>query len=205
MRTRHFVYGFTLLLLASLVSPSHAADPRAGPSAFVAELVQKGLLSLTTESTSSADRQRRLGEFLDEDFDVPRIAGFVVGHYWQTATEAERQSFTSVFHDFLVRVYSQRFNDYDGASFKVIGQHVEDATSTVVFTEMSQPSSGQAMRVEWRVVDRSGYRIIDISAGGVSLAKVQREDFMSALRRNGGSLSNLVQQLQEKVAMLDSH
>ena len=136
---------------------------------------------------------------------MPQIAGFVLGHYWQKATDAERQRFTTVFRDFLVRVYSQRFNDYDGASFKVIGQHVEDTANTVVFTEMNQPASGQQMRVEWRVVDKDGYRIVDISAGGVSLAKVQREDFMSSLRQNGGSVSNLILQLQEKVALLDSH
>ena len=205
MRTRHFVYGLAMLLLASFASPCHAADPRAGPSAFVADVVQKGLLSLTTGTVTSADRQRQLGGFLDADFDVPQIAGFVLGHYWQKATDAERQRFTTVFRDFLVRVYSQRFNDYDGASFKVIGQHVEDTANTVVFTEMNQPASGQQMRVEWRVVDKDGYRIVDISAGGVSLAKVQREDFMSSLRQNGGSVSNLILQLQEKVALLDSH
>lgn len=44
----------------------------------------------------------------------------------------------------------------------------------------------------------SGADPSDISIAGVSMALVQREEFASSLQRNGGDLSNLIGQLEQK-------
>lgn len=204
MRTRHLVYGLTVLLFGSLAPASYAEDPAVGQSTFVSELAHNAILSVTSEAVTSADRQQRLEGFLDKDFDMPRIARFVLGRYWHKATDSERQTFTAVYRDFMARVYSQRFARYNGETFRIIGQHPESATSTVVFTEMDQPASGTPLKVDWHVADNDGYKIIDISIAGVSMALAQREDFSSFLQQNGGTLSSLIQQLQVKMAALES-
>lgn len=200
MHTRHLVHGLAMLLLASLAAPGYAAEPLGAPSAFVAEVAHKVLLFADTKSLSSVDRQQRLDGLLDEDFDLPRIASFVLGRYWQKASDAERQKFTAVFRDFVVRAYSQRFTEYNGESFRIIAQRAESATSTVVYTEINQGASGQPVKVEWRVADRDGYRIIDMSVAGISMALAQREEFASVLQRSGGDLPGLIRQLQVKVS-----
>jgi len=135
---------------------------------------------------------------------VPRISSFVLGRYWQKASDAERQSFSAVLRDFLVRIYSRRFTDYDGPSFRVVGQRAESATSALVYSEIGQSASGQPVKVEWSVVDSDRYRVIDMSVAGVSMVLAQREEFMSALERNGGDLSGLVRQLQAKTSVQQS-
>ncbi|HXP98328.1 MAG TPA: ABC transporter substrate-binding protein [Telmatospirillum sp.] len=204
MRTRHLVYALTVLLLGSLSSPSHATDPAANQSAFVSDLARNAILSVASETISPADRQQRLKGFLDKDFDMPRIATFVLGRYWQKASAAERQTFTTVYSDFMVRVYSQRFARYNGESFRIIGQSPEGATSTVVYTEMNQPASGPPLKVEWHVAGSDGYRVTDISIVGVSMALAQRDDFSSFLQQNGGNLSALIQKLQVKTVAMDA-
>jgi phospholipid transport system substrate-binding protein len=204
MRARYFIRALSLLLLASLAAPCYAAAPPGAPSAFVAELARQALLSVNSKTLSSADRQRRLEGLLDEDFDVPRISSFVLGRYWQKASDAERQSFSAVLRDFLVRIYSRRFTDYDGQSFRVVGQRAESATSTLVYSEIGQSVSGQPVKVEWSVVDSDRYRVIDMSVAGVSMVLAQREEFMSALERNGGDLSGLIRQLQAKTSAQQS-
>jgi phospholipid transport system substrate-binding protein len=200
MRTRHLVHAFAVLLVTSAAAPSSATDPSGAPSAFVAELARKAFLSVDGGTPSSVDRRQLLQGLLDEDFDVPRIAGFVLGRHWQKASDAERQTFIAVFRDFMVRAYSHRFTEYSGRSLRVIGEQAQSATATVVYTEISQPSSGQPTKVEWRVIDRDGYRIIDISIAGVSMALAEREEFASSLQRNGGDLSNLIERLQLKMS-----
>jgi phospholipid transport system substrate-binding protein len=202
MLTRHLVYGLSLLFLGSFVSPSQAADTSPEQSAFVSELARSAILSVASENVSSADREQRLAAILDKDFDMPRIATFVLGRYWQKATDAERQSFTTVYRDFTARVYSRRFAKYNGESFRILGQRTESASDTVVYTEMNQPASGPP--VEWRVADSDGYRIIDINVAGVSMALAQRADFASFLQKNGGNLADLVEHLQEKMTTLNS-
>ena len=200
MRTRHVAYGLALLLLAALAAPGYAADDPGAPSAFVADLAHKALLSVNNKTLSSLDHQRQFEVLLDEDFDVPRIASFVLGHYWQKASDTERQDFTAVFRDFMVRTYSQRFTGYNDESFRVVRQRAEGANSTVVYTEISQPASDQPIKVEWRVSDREGYRITDVSVAGMSMALAQREEFSSSLQRSGGDVSSLIRQLQVKMS-----
>ncbi|PKU23013.1 MlaC/ttg2D family ABC transporter substrate-binding protein [Telmatospirillum siberiense] len=204
MRTRYLVYGVTALLLGSIALPCLADDAPTGQSAFVSELARKAILSVTSDTISSNDRQQRLSVFLDSDFDMPRIARFVLGRYWKKASESEQQTFIVVYRDFMARVYSQRFARYNGESFRVVGQHKDTEDASIVLTEMNQPAAGSPLRVEWRVADNGGYRIIDISVAGISMALAQREEFASYLTQNGGNLSDLISQLQVKIIALDS-
>ena len=138
MQARHLAF-VAMLLLASLASPSRAADPSEGPSTFVETFGRQALLAVDGKTFSFADFQKRFEDMLDADFDVPGIATFVVGRYWQKATDTERQTFTTVYRDFMICIYSRRFADYNGQSFRVVGQVVENPTSTMVYTEITHP------------------------------------------------------------------
>ncbi len=196
MHLRYIIFSFALLLLASL--PCRAADSAGGQGAFVLDLAHNALLSMPDETVSSGDRQRRFEGFFDKDFDLPQIATFVLGRYWRKASDLERQAFTAAFRDYMVRVYSWRFTKYDGSSFRVVGQQADDGADTLVSTEINQPS-GPPIRIEWRVAGAENYKIIDVSVAGVSMALVQREDFVTFLKQNGGDLSALTRTLATKV------
>jgi phospholipid transport system substrate-binding protein len=198
VRTRHLV--FSLALFASLAAPCYAADSPAAQSAFVAELAHKALLSANDKTLTSTARRQRLEGLLDADFDMPRIAGFVLGRRWLQASDTERQQFTAVFRDFMVRTYAQRFTQYNDDSFRIVGQREESPTSTMVYTEISRAASGQPVKLEWRVADRNGYKIVDMNVAGVSMALTQREEFAAVLQRNGGDLPSLIRQLEVKMS-----
>ena len=199
MNARRFVYGLAMLLLSGIAAPSYATEPSRAPSAFVADLAEKThavLLAPNSQTFSSADRQRHLGGLLNTSFDVPRIASFVLGRYWQEASEVERHDFTAVLREFMLRVMSRNFTGYSERSFRVIGQRAEGPAGTVVHTEINHPASGQPIRVAWHVIDRGGYRIVDMSVAGVSMAQAKRDEFSSYLWGNGGDLPDLIYRLQ---------
>jgi phospholipid transport system substrate-binding protein len=194
MRIAPLAYGFALLLLAG-VAPC-AAQPSAG--AFVVEFAHSALHSGTDTTLSVADRQRGAEALLDKDFDLPAIAKFVLGPYWQQAKETERQEFITLFRDFMIRTYVQHFAGYDSDSFRVVGQRAEGIGSTVVETAINPSGSGQPIKMEWRVGSNSGagYKLLDVSVAGVSMALAQREEFVAVLQRNGGGLPTLIHQLK---------
>jgi len=193
MRAPLFACGFGLLLLASFAAPSCGAQLSGDASTFIAELAQKALRFGSDKSLSAADRQRGVETLLDENFDLPRIARFVLGHYWQDAKDSERREFTAVFRDYMVRAYTERFTEYSGESFRVAGQRVEGATSTLVATEITRSTTGRTVKVEWRVAANDGYRVVDMSIDGISMVLVQREEFASAIQRSGAGVPSLIQ------------
>jgi len=201
MRRRLLVQGLVLLLATSLGVPGGAVDMRLGPSAFVADLAQHATRIVPSATLSAADRQRQLEGFVDKNFDMPGIARFVIGQYWNKATVADRLAFSDAFRNFMVQLYAERFNGLSGASFKVLEERVDNDSSIVVYTEMTQPPSTKSFQVQWRVVDSGGYRIADISIAGISMAQVQREDFEAFLQQNGGDLPDLTRQLGAKLTL----
>jgi len=73
----------------------------------------------------------------------------------------------------------------------------------VVTTEITPLATGQPINLDWSVTKTlDSYKVTDISAGGASLTRAQREEFSSAVQRSGGSVSNLIQRLRTKVTEL---
>jgi len=194
MRIRSFllVAGVAGLLLqaAPVLAAESAAD-------FIAQAGNSVLTLARDRSLSEAELKQRLGAIAEKDFDAPRIAKFVLGRYWRTASEAERQQFIQAFENYMVQVYASRFRQYGGAQFKVTGER-QDGQTSMVTTDIAQPN-GQPAHVIWQVVQTpTGYKIIDVSIEGISQAVTYRQEFSSVIEQNGGRIAALTQQLRQK-------
>jgi phospholipid transport system substrate-binding protein len=193
-----------LALLLALAVPAQPAIAATDPAGFVTELGNDALKAMKDQALSPADRVQHFGALVRKDFDLPRIARFVLGRYWRDATESERAEFTDRFSTYMVKMYSQRFASYSGQSFRVVKQRVENETTTVVGTEIVRATTGEPVAVGWRVAKTpEGFKITDIDVGGVSLVLAQRDEIASAIQKNGGALSGLLQQLQKKTDELE--
>lgn len=196
MRIRSFllVAGFAGLLMQA--APALAAESAAS---FIAQAGNSVLSLARDHSLSEAELKQRLGAIADKDFDAPRIAKFVLGRYWRTASEAERQQFIQAFENYMVQVYASRFRQYSGAQFKVTGER-QDGQTSMVTTDIARPN-GQPAHVIWQVVQTpSGYKITDVSIEGVSQAVTYRQEFASVIERGGGQVSALINQLRQRAS-----
>jgi phospholipid transport system substrate-binding protein len=203
MRLFHFV--LAVLLPVTFSAPDASADTAISPGVFVKDLAQKAFASANDRNLSVADRGRGLDELLDTGFDMPQVARYVVGPYWQEASADEQQAFTVAFRDYVKRTYVERFAEYKADTFRIVGQRNVNAASSVVSTEIDKTaeaemadrtSTDQPARIEWLVIAGDGYRIVDVTVGGVSIATTKRAEFLSYLRHIGGSLASLTQRLQ---------
>ena len=196
MRTLRTAYAAILLLVTGVAIPSQAADAQGqSPSEFIEAVAQIAIQAANNKSISLVERQRIFEELLNTKFDIPQIASFVLGQYWQMANDVDRETFTEAFRNYVLRSYSSRFFGYAGESLRVLGHRASNTNGTVVYTEIGEQGAGTALKLEWRVVDRGGYKIIDLSVSGISMAITKREEFASVLRRNGGDLPSLTRQL----------
>ena len=187
----------SILLASALAAPAASAADDA--SAFVAGLGRHAIDIMKDRGISTADRQRRFRTLMAEDFDLPKIAQYVLGSYWRNASEAERQQFTTAFGDYMTSLYSIRFGEFNVQSFRVTALHATSGTTTVVRSEIIRLATGEEIDLDWTVVKTpDSYKVIDITAGGASLSQAQRAEFSSVVQRNGDSVSSLIGQLQVK-------
>ena len=95
---------------------------------------------------------------------------------WRVASKAQRREFSSLFEDYLVHYYGQRFAQYGGETLRVNGSK-SDPAGVIVTSQIIRPQ-GPPIEVDWRLVVSDGrYRISDVSIDGVSMALTQRSEF----------------------------
>jgi phospholipid transport system substrate-binding protein len=187
------------VLISAVLSSAIPAAAAADPTALISNLGTRALEVLGKNATPSqrADRFRAL---LREDFDVPGIARFVLGRYWNIATEQQRAEFVKLFEDYIALAYSTRLAEYTGETFKVVGSR-PDADGAIVTSQILRPAGAAPVKLDWRVTGRDGaYKIRDVSVDGISMAVTQRSEFASVIQHNGGQVQGLLTMLRDKTA-----
>ena len=191
-----------LLILGVSAQPAAAAGDDAG--SFIGQTADRVLKLARNQQLSQAQFRQELHTIADQDFDTPRIAQFVLGRYWKTASDTDKQQFVQAFEDYMVNVYATRFRQYSGANFKVVAQR-EEGNTTMVTTEIDQGNGKPPAKVIWQVGKTpNGYKITDVSIEGVSQAITYRQEFSSVLEQQGGQVSALTQSLRQKAAAANS-
>jgi len=201
---RLFVACAALLAVSSwagrpLLSPAFAQSADAGAAAFIQKL---GNDAIATFSDKAKPRQQALDQFrtlLYKGFDVPYIGRWVLGRYWNEATEAEQAEYQKLFEQLIVTTYAERFIEYSGETFRIAGSAPEGETDTMVTTQIVRPN-GPPINVAWRVRKKGAdYKIIDMVVENVSMGVTQRQEFASVIQQNGGKVAGLLQALRQKV------
>jgi phospholipid transport system substrate-binding protein len=183
--------------IGALSQPVAAADDA---GSFIATAGNEVLRLARDRSLSQSEFKQRLHAIAAKDFDTPRIAQFVLGRYWRSASEGDRQQFVRAFEDYMVQVYASRFREYSGASFKVVSDRQEGNTS-VVTTVIDRGNGQPPAKVTWQVTKTpEGYKISDVSIEGISQALTYRQEFGSVIEQHGGQVSALTEQLRQKAS-----
>lgn len=207
-RSRHTILAPVVAVLALVLfgagTPAAAAEPLADDAvAYMKDLSERALALLTGTDVPEEEREARFRALFSESIDVPTTAKFVLGRYWRTATDEQRQKFIELFEDFVVIVYLKHFKDYTGEKLEVYGGRVNEKGNGAIVDSEIILTEGPPIRVSWAVQRQDGgLRIVDIIAEGVSLAITHRSEFGAVIRANGGQVDALINALQTKTASL---
>jgi phospholipid transport system substrate-binding protein len=198
MMRRSILIAFLMFFVGAFAAAIPAAAA-ADPTAMISNLGTRALEVLGKGATQS-QRVERFRELLRSDFDVPGIGRFVLGRYWNTATEEQRAEFVKLFEDYIAMAYATRLAEYTGETFKVTGSRPE-GDGAIVSSQIIRPAGAAPVKVDWRLTGRDGkYKISDVSVDGISMAVTQRSEFASVIQHNGGQVEGLITMLRQRTA-----
>ncbi len=200
MRARALPISVSVLLLVGLILPWRVAAAESDPAAFMTDVSHRVLQLIQDKQRPDAERAQEFQKLVDENFDLPKIARFVLGQNWRTASPDEQQQFTQVFRTYITQTYWSRFSQYyNGQDFDVTHQQAESADIILVNTQIIQPS-GPPIKVDWTLAKQSsGLKIIDVSISGISQVLTYRQEFASIIQQNDGHVSALIAELNKKI------
>jgi phospholipid transport system substrate-binding protein len=196
MRLARIVTIALVVIAGVLLTPRFTAAAE-DPADFIRILGNQGL-AVIRSGTTLDQKATYFHQMLRQDFDLTEISRFVLGPYWRVASKAQRREFSSLFEDYLVHYYGQRFAQYGGETLRVNGSK-SDPAGVIVTSQIIRPQ-GPPIEVDWRLVVSDGrYRISDVSIDGVSMALTQRSEFAVIVQRNGGQLAGLLATMREAI------
>lgn len=200
MRSIKFISALAAFFLL-LTHVAIAAAPADEAADFVKDLATKVLAIFNDPHLSAAQREDRLYPIALQFFDVPRIARFTLGRFWNDTPAQQRNDFTDAFQHYIVRVYAGQFELHHDVDFQVVNARPEDPTRTFVRTRLLRHDGGPPITLDWRVSKRTGSnKIVDVSVEGVSQLLTLRDQFVSVIQSHGNSVAALTQELRARNA-----
>ena len=186
--------------------PAHSSD-EVGVRAerFIDTLSSAALKLATNTSLSSSERRQGIANILNQGFDMPWIARFVLGRNWRLATPEQRSDYLNLFQAIVEHTYSRQFTDYSGQKVSILGHKIGKRKYIFVRSRIYDPKrSNININVNWRLIPNgNSFKIIDVVIEGVSMGVTQRNEYASVLQRNGNSISALIKAMRESLTKLE--
>jgi len=196
---RDILAGCLTLALVLAAFPGHAATAQEEARQLIESLADKAIAALTVKEVPREERAKRFRVLLHEHFAVKTIGRWVMGRYWRKATDVERTEFLKLFENLLVSIYVDRFANYAGVTLTITKTVIKGDADIIVYSKILRPDGSPLVRVDWRVRKRKGeQKVIDVMVEGVSLGQTQRSEVASVIRKNGGKIQNLLDEMRKK-------
>ena len=195
LRQPFFAIAMGLVCLLLVATPRAAGAET--PAAFIERLGGDALGALQNSELTTDQRMAAFKVVLDAGFDIDAMGRFVLGRYWRTASQPEREEYMALFRERVIRIFAGRLGMFSGEDFKVTDSRQQSADITVVestLTLLPLPPIG----VDWHVRGQEAdFKVIDVVVQGLSETQTQRNSFSSAIQCLPDGLEGLLAQLRE--------
>lgn len=190
----------TVILTVIWLPMAAAAATQSGEASQLIETLGAKAISVAADTEkSTSDKSDEFRTLLKRGFALPKIGRFVLGRYWRQISDEQKERYQALFEDYLVVTYTNRFNEYSGETFEVVGEKPHGERGVLVTTKVFRPQ-GAEVTVDWQVApDGDDLRIVDVIIEGLSMSLTQRSDFASAIQSQGGDIDRFLDALQRKV------
>lgn len=184
---KKFLYSLVAVLYFSQSAPSQATDSAKN---FIEDLGRRAIASLTKPGVPRSQLESSFQSLLEEGFDVPAIAHFVMARYWASMTDDQKARFIPLFQNRLKKSYANRFQEYRGVTFTVKDARQEG--NAIIVTSTIQKPGGPLTPINWRV---QGGKVHDVIVEGVSMSMTIRDEYNSNVQTNDGNIEKFLSAL----------
>jgi phospholipid transport system substrate-binding protein len=182
-----------LSLIAAFFSPPlfAATISQEDPEVMVRTLSQELIIKINEQRAELETHPEKIKAFADEYVlpyvDTAKMARYVMGRYWRTATNAQKTEFTQAFSDMLIHSYSKSLLKLQ--IDKVVVKPAREVKKGVVtVASVVAQSDGNKTDVVYRVYlnrKTQQWLLYDISIEGISMLLNYRKSYGSEISKKG--------------------
>ncbi len=197
MYKKKFFFFFLLIFINFIyINNSFAIDPYS----FVQETADRASEALNKRQ-SKEEKMEILKTIAKETVDIRGIGFYSLGKHRKNMSDQKKEEYLEIFTKYFLKTFASRLAEYTDPRIRVDSQKKLNDKYTMVSSTLLATDKKPEIKIDWRVVTKNPNKplIIDIVIEGVSLAKVQKEEFSSIIQSNDGDINALFINLKKFV------
>ena len=194
MYKKKFFFFFLLIFINFIyIKNSFAIDPYS----FVQETADRASEALNKRQ-SKEEKMEILKTIAKETVDIRGIGFYSLGKHRKNMSDQKKEEYLEIFNKYFLKTFSSRLAEYTDPRIRVDSQKKLSDKYTMVSSTLLATDDKPEVKIDWRVItkDPDNPLIIDVIIEGVSLAKVQKEEFNSVIQSNDGNVNALLENLK---------
>ncbi len=168
------------------------------PKDFVQSVVDQASLVLSSSGTKE-EKVANLKSIAKKNVDIRGIGFYSLGSYRKNLSDGKKKEYIDVFEKYFLKSFSSRLAEYTDPKINVNTQEKLNEKYTMVSSVLMATKDKPEIKIDWRIITKNpdAPLIIDVVIEGVSLAKVQKEEFNATIQSNNGDINSLINSLNE--------
>ncbi|VFP87487.1 phospholipid-binding protein MlaC [Candidatus Erwinia haradaeae] len=196
-----FKFVFILIIIFSLQVKT-TENTQNNPYKIMAIVAMHTFDRIKNEQTIINHNPSYLQKIIEEELlpyvHIKYIAASVLGPYYQSSTQAQRNNYYKAFSIYVSRITTQMLAMYKGQSFYITEEKpIHTETIVPVRITIADPTGGPKTRLDfqWRKNSITGHwQACDIIVEGVSIIMTKQNEWSCILRQQG--INGLTKKLQ---------
>ena len=191
---------FKFLLVIYFLSIHSTNSFSLEPKDFVQSIVNQAS-EILTSNYSKEEKIQKLKLIAKENVDIRGIGFYSLGSHRKSLSDDKKKEYIDIFEQYFLKSFSSRLAEYTDPKIEVNDQEKLNEKYTMVSSVLLATKDKPEIKIDWRIVTKNPDKplIIDVVIEGVSLAKVQKEEFNSTIQSNNGDINSLFLSLREFV------
>tara|TARA_B100001123_G_C15017551_1_gene910146 strand:- start:297 stop:899 length:603 start_codon:yes stop_codon:yes gene_type:complete len=196
IKKKIFKFSLILIVLSIFTEKSFSLEPKK----FVQSVANEASLILTKNFTKE-QKIEKLKSIAKKTVDIRGIGYYSLGAHRKNLSDDKKTEYLEVFEKYFLKSFSSRLAEYTDPKIHVESQKKLNEKYTMVSSVLLATEDKPEVKIDWRIVTKNPEKplIIDVVIEGVSLAKVQKEEFNSIIQSNNGDINALLKSLKEFV------
>ena len=192
-KKKSFFFFLLIFINFIYIKNSFAIDPYS----FVQKTADKASEALNKRQ-SKEEKMEILKTIAKETVDIKGIGFYSLGKHRKNMSDQKKEEYLEIFTKYFLKTFASRLAEYTDPRIRVDSQKKLSEKYTMVSSTLLATEDKPEVKIDWRVVtkDPNNPLIIDVVIEGVSLAKVQKEEFNSIIQSNDGDVNALLKNLK---------
>ena len=189
---------FAFLFLVSLIINFNGISFSIEADVFVQSTVNRAADTLGGNKT----KEERITELKNIALDTVDIAGigfYSLGKHRKNLNDDQKKEYSEAFKEYFLNSFSSRLAEYSNPVIEVNSKEKINDNYTIVSSVLAGTDKRPEIKIEWRIYTKNPDKplIRDLIVEGLSMARVQKEEFASILSSNNNDIRLLISKLED--------